>query len=538
MDERKTSSSGNGWNRLSRRRFIRLGGAGIASVLLGRWGISKAGPGSEQDHADRPNIVFIMADDMGYGDVGCYNKDSKIPTPNIDRLARQGIRFTDAHSPSAVCTPTRYGVLTGRYCWRTWLKSNVIGGYTNPLIEPSRMTVGSLLQKHGYRTACIGKWHLGLGWTRRNGYVGNAADGPKYFRGSWQDGDPEKGLDVDFTKPIQGGPVDLGFDYAYFTAACSTIDGPFCYIENRHTVGIPNRKMPIDKSVPADYRPRPGWMAEGFDIRKVDVVFTRKAIEFIQRSCQQRPCKPFFLYLALSSPHAPWLPPDFIKGASKEGPRGDLVALVDWSVGQVLDALERLGIADKTLVIVTSDNGPRHGANGHKSAGELRGYKSHIWEGGHRVPFVARWPGRIEPGSTSDEVICLTDLMATCAGILGVDLPADAGPDSFNILPALLGKKLDKPIRPAIVHHSCFGVFSIRAGRWKLILDTKSSGGWVAPSGARPVPGSPGQLYDIEKDPYEQNDLWEERPDIVERLGKLLERYKKQGYSRPIEVRR
>jgi len=281
--------------------------------------------------------------------------------------------------------------------------------------------------------------------------------------------DGEKGLDVDFTKPIQGGPVDLGFDYAYFTAACSTIDGPFCYIENRHTVGIPNRKMPIDKSVPADYRPRPGWMAEGFDIRKVDVVFTRKAIEFIQRSCQQRPCKPFFLYLALSSPHAPWLPPDFIKGASKEGPRGDLVALVDWSVGQVLDALERLGIADKTLVIVTSDNGPRHGANGHKSAGELRGYKSHIWEGGHRVPFVARWPGRIEPGSTSDEVICLTDLMATCAGILGVDLPADAGPDSFNILPALLGKKLDKPIRPAIVHHSCFGVFSIRAGRWKLI---------------------------------------------------------------------
>jgi len=479
-----------------------------------------------------PNIVFVMADDMGIGDVGCYNPDSKIPTPNMDRLAAQGIRFTDAHSPSAVCTPTRYGVLTGRYCWRTWLKRNVVGGYTNPLIEPDRTTVGSFLQRQGYRTACIGKWHLGLGWTRRNGYVGNAADGPKYFNGSWQDGDPEKGMDVDFTKPVHGGPADLGFDYAWFTAACSTIDGPFCYIENRRTVGIPDRMIPVEGK--RDYRPRRGWTVEGFDLREVDTVFANKTVEFIEKNHKESPQKPFFVYLALSSPHAPWLPPDFMKGKSKEGPRGDLVAWADWALGRVLDTLDRLGLAKDTLVIMTSDNGPRHGANGHKAAGLYRGHKSHIWEGGHREPFIARWPGKIKPGATSDEVICHTDLMATCAAIVGAKLADDEGPDSFNILPALLGKKGDKQIRPATVHHSCFGVFSVRKGNWKLILDTKTSGGWVKPSGKGPEPQTPGQLYDIDKDPYEKNDLWEKRPDIVKELTNLLEKYKKQGRSRPI----
>jgi len=479
-----------------------------------------------------PNIVFIMADDMGYGDVGCYNAESKIPTPNIDRLAKQGIRFTDAHSPSAVCTPTRYGVLTGRYCWRTWLKSGVVGGYTNPLIEPGRTTVASFLKKHGYRTACIGKWHLGLGWTRHNGYVGDAKDGPKYFNGSWQDGDPKEGMNVDFTKPVRGGPADLGFDYAYFTAACSTIDGPFCYIHNRRTVGIPNKLMPIDKSVHADYRPRPGWVADGFDVTEVDTVFTGKAIEFMENNCKKYPERPFFLYLPLSSPHAPWLPPDFVKGRSGDGARGDMVVWTDWCVGRIIDALDRLGLTENTLLIVTSDNGPRHGKEGHKSSGKLRGFKSHIWEGGHRIPFIARWPGKVEPGSTCDEVICLTDLIATCAAIVGADLPEDAGPDSFNILPALLGAELDEPIRPAIVHHSVFGVFSIRQSKWKLILDTKTSGGWVRPRGEKPQSGTPGQLYNLQEDPYEQNDLWDEHPQIVKRLAKLLKKYKKQGHSR------
>ena len=514
----------------NRRDFLKTLGLGTAALAV---------PGCIRDanRADsgayrHPNIVFIMADDMGYGDVGCYNSESKIPTPNIDKLAKQGIRFTDAHSPSAVCTPTRYGVLTGRYCWRTWLKSGVVGGYTNPLIEPSRTTVASFLKNQGYRTACIGKWHLGVGWTRHNGYVGNAEDGPKYFNGSWQDGDPAKGMNVDFTKPVSGGPVDLGFDYAYFTAACSTIDGPFCYIHNKRTVGIPKKMMPIDKNAHADYRPRPGWMADGFDVTEVDTVFTGKAIEFMENDCKKHSARPFFLYLPLSSPHAPWLPPDFVKGRSGDGARGDMVVWTDWCVGRILDALDRLGLTENTLLIVTSDNGPRHGLEGHKSSGKLRGSKSHIWEGGHRVPFLARWPGKIKPGSSSDEVICLTDLIATCAAIVGAELPDDVGPDSFNILPALLDAELVKPIRPAIVHHSVFGVFSIRQGKWKLILDTKTSGGWVRPRGKKPQPGTPGQLYNLQDDPYEQNDLWEEYPDIVERLTKLLEKYKKQGHSK------
>jgi len=514
--------------RISRRGFIQAIGLGIASLVLP----ASVKASARKRPAGKPNIVFIMADDMGYGDVGCYNKDSKISTPNIDRLATQGVRFTDAHAPSAVCTPTRYGVLTGRYCWRTWLKSGVVGGYTNPLIEPTRPTVASFLQNQGYRTACIGKWHLGVGWTRHNGYVGNAKDARKYS--SHQDGDPEKGLNVDFTKPIKGGPTDLGFDYAWFTAACSTIDGPFCYIENDRTVGIPDKKLPLDMDIHPDYRPRPGWAAPGFDVTQVDTVFSGKAVEFIENNSKETPEKPFFLYLPLSAPHAPWLPPDFVKGRSKEGPRGDLVAWVDWSVGRVLDAIDRLKLTENTLLIMTSDNGPRHGANEHKSAGDLRGYKSHIWEGGHRIPFIARWPGKIKPATTSDEVICLTDLIATSAAILGKDLPDDAGPDSFNILPALLGRKLKKPIRPAIVHHSVFGVFSIRQDNFKLILDTKTSGGWVRPSGKKPEPGTPGQLYDISKDPYEQNDLWEKRPDIVKRLTELLEKYKNQGHSRPM----
>jgi len=512
---------------ISRRSFLRqCAAAGMVAslptaVIRGQ-SASKGG--------DKPNIVFIMADDLGYGDTGCYNSESKIPTPHIDTLARQGLRFTDAHSPSAVCTPTRYGVLTGRYCWRTWLKTNVVGGYTDPLMEPGRTTVASLLQRHGYRTACIGKWHLGLGWARHNGYVGRYSQTPRFF--SWQDGDPEKGENVDFTKPVTGGPADVGFDYAYYTAACSTIDGPFSYIENRHTVGLPDQKMPIDKNIHPDYRPRPGLMAAGFDIRAVDTVFTRKATDFIERCHDRTPEQPFFLYLALSSPHAPWLPPESTAGDSDEGPRGDLVVWADRCVGQVLVALDRLKLAENTLVIFTSDNGPRHGHNDHQSAGPLRGYKSHIWEGGHRVPFIARWPGRIEAGAVSDELVCLTDLMATCAALAGADLSDDEGPDSFNMLPALLDHKANQPIRPTLVLHSCYGVFAIRQGPWKLILDTKTSGGWVKPSGKKPIPGTPGQLYNLAEDPHEQNDLWDQHPDIVRRLSRLLEHCKKQGHSR------
>ena len=514
---------------MRRRVFLRSLGVGAAAALA----VPRIARGASA--VNKPNIVFILADDMGYGDVGCYNADSRIPTPHMDRLAREGVRFTDAHSPSAVCTPTRYGILTGRYCWRTWLKRGVIGGYTPPLIEPDRMTVASFLSRHGYATACIGKWHLGLGWTRQNGFVGTWKDAQERVKDSSQDGDPATGANVDFTKPIHGGPTDLGFDYAYFTAACSTMDGPFCFIENDRTVGIPDKPIFVDKTKPAEYgRPRPGLAAPGYVLEDVDPTFTRKAVEFIERSRKENPDRPFFAYVALSAPHTPWLPPAFVQGKSRDGPRGDLVFLFDWCVGQVVEALERLGLADNTLLIVASDNGPHEGTSGHRSAGDHRGYKSHVWEGGHRVPFIARWPAsRIGRGAVSGEPICLTDLMATCAAILGERLPADAGPDSYNILPALLSEKLGHPIREALVSHSVYGVFAVRQGPWKLILENQDSGGWVAPAGTAPKPGSPGQLYNLDEDPAEQKNLFDKHPEIVRRLTALLEKYKAGGRSAP-----
>jgi arylsulfatase A len=488
---------------MNRREFLKAVGFGAAAL-----GVPRALFGGQKKN---PNIIFVMADDMGYGDVGCYNPESKIPTPNIDKLATEGVRFIDAHTPSAVCTPTRYGVLTGRYCWRSRLKRGVFGGFNQPLIEKDRMTVASLLKEHGYGTACIGKWHLGLNW------------GTKEERPVDLEEDYEQ-MEVDFSKPIKDGPRALGFDYFFGTAACTTDDPPFCFIENEYTLGIPNIVSPED---PAD-EDRELLMVPGWRHEDADIEFTNKATAFIKKQVESKPENPFFVYLPLSVPHIPWLPPDFVKGKSKAGPRGDQVVLFDWSVGQIVMTLDKLGISDNTLLIVTSDNGPREGINGHKSAGDLRGLKGSIWEGGHRVPFIAMWPGKIKADTTSDEVICLADLIATCAAIVGVELPNDAGQDSFNILPALLGEKPDEPIREAIVHHSGSGVFAIRQGEWKLILESKGAGYHDGP----PKAGLPGQLYNLADDSYEKNDLWAKRPEIVKRLTKLLDKYKKQGYSR------
>ncbi|MHC4455867.1 MAG: sulfatase family protein [Planctomycetota bacterium] len=486
----------------SRRDFLKNISFGAASLTMSGC-LNSARQLTNQRH-NRPNIVFIMADDMGYGDVTCYNPDSKIPTPNMDRLAKEGIRFTDAHSPSAVCTPTRYGFLTGRYCWRSPLKRGVYGGYDRPLIEEERMTVASMLKKHGYSTACIGKWHLGMDWTLKEGAA------------------RQREKTIDFTRPLKRGPNDLGFDYFFGTPGCPTDDPPFCFVENNKTVGVPDMISPED---PAGEGRKllmvPGWRHEDVDIK-----LKNKAIEFIVENKN----KPFFLYLPLSVPHIPWLPPDSVKGKSQAGPRGDQVFLADQILGEIMDKIDELGISDNTLLIFTSDNGPREGVNGHKSSGKLRGQKGEIWEGGHRVPFIAQWPGKIKAGTTNDEVICLTDLMGACAAIVGTELPKDAGQDSYNILPALLGKKLDKPIREATVHHSGAGVFAIRQGEWKLILESQGAGYHDGP----PEPGSPGQLYNLADDPYERNDLWDKRTEIVKRLTKLLEKYKKQGYSRPM----
>ena len=497
---------------MNRRELFKVMGLGAAAVSLPQ--TLFAGNVS----ARRPNIVFIMADDLGYGDVSCYSQDSKISTPNIDRLASQSVRFTDAHSPSAVCSPTRYGVLTGRYCWRTRLKRGVLSGFSQPLLARSQMTVAELLKQHGYHTACIGKWHLGVGWQSKDHRAVNSAR------------DAER---VDFGKPITDGPNEHGFDYSFITSACSTVDSPYVFIENGKCTAEPIATM-VQTGPVTTTGSRPGPKVPDWSNEDVDPTYIKKARQFLQQHKAGGAGNPFFMYLALSTPHAPWLPPDFVKGRSQTGARGDMVLLADWCVGQILDALDRWKLSGSTLVIFTSDNGPRIGSKGHQSAGNWRGYKSHIWEGGHRVPFIARWPGKIKPNTTCDELVCLTDLMGTCAAVVGAELPENAGQDSYNILPALLGERSDHPIRQAVVLHSCFGVFAIRQGPWKLILGTKGSGGWVEPPGEGPKEGCPGQLYNLADDPHEENDLWDKHPEIVARLTNLLENYKKQGHSRSL----
>ena len=497
----------------TRRDFLKVVGMGAATLALP--GCMKTAQQLTGKANKRPNIIFIMADDMGYGDLGCYNKRSKIPTPNMNRLAKEGVRFTDAHSPSAVCTPTRYGVLTGRYSWRTRLKRGVLNGYSPSLIDTKRMTVASLLKQHGYATACIGKWHLGLGNAKR----------------------------TDFSKPLVPGPNALGFDY-FFGISASLDMPPYCYIENDRVVEEPTLM------VEAGEAGRDGWwrkgpIAPGFKHVQVLPTLTEKAVAYIDKHAGNSTNSPFFMYFALPAPHCPIAPADFVKGRSQAGGYGDYVVEVDWTVGEVVKALKHNGIAENTLIMVTSDNGSPGRTKikrapysiievyGHYPSGNLRGIKADIWDGGHREPFVARWPARISAGSTSDELICLTDLLATCAAIVGAKLPGNAGEDSYSILSALLGKKTDKTIREAVVHHSGSGMFAIRQGNWKLILG-RGSGGFTKPSRVKPKQGEPqGQLYDLDKDPAEKNNLWAQHPPIVQRLTDLLEKYKRQGYSRP-----
>lgn len=455
-----------------------------------------------------PNIVFILADDLGYGDLRCYNKDSKVPTPNLDRLAGQSMRFTDAHTPSAVCTPTRYGILTGRYCWRTSLKRGVLNGYSPLLIEPKRLTVASLLKQHGYITAGMGKWHLGLGDTKK----------------------------TDFSKPLRPGPCSVGFD-SYFGIPASLDMPPYVFIENEGVTEAPTQT--IEDS---GMRRRGGggfWRGGAIapHFKHIDVLptITEKAIGFIRK---QSADKPFFLYLPLTAPHTPWMPTAEFRDKSKAGYYGDFVAQVDASVGRLLQALDNAKLSANTLLIFTSDNGAHWLPQDihkweHRANDGLRGQKADIWDGGHRVPFLVRWPGRVAAGSTSHELICLTDFLATVAAVVGAKLPDDAGEDSFNLLPVLRGDKLDKPIREAIVHHSGDGTFGIRQGPWKLAM-ALGSHGFSVPRNIKPKPGeAKGQLYNLDKDPREQKNLWLEKPEIVARLTALLDKYKREGCSRP-----
>ncbi len=445
-----------------------------------------------------PNLVLILADDMGYGDVSCYNSASKIPTPHIDRLAREGMRFTDAHSASSVCSPTRYGLLTGRYAWRTRLERGVLGPYAPPLIEAGRLTVPSLLEERGYHTACIGKWHLGWHWPRR-------------------------GAEVVFDQPIAEGPTTRGFDYYFGTDVPNY--PPYCFLENDRTVG-----QPTARKEKGDLDGRVGPMLPGWQFDAILPRLTEKAVDYLgQRAADGRP---FFLYFPLTSPHEPIAPSPRFRGKSGISPLADFMLETDAVVGEVLAALDRLDLAANTLVLFMCDNG--HSTytglsvleqHGHKPSGPLRGYKADIWEGGHRVPFLARWPGKIAAQSVCHETVCHNHLLATCAAILGASLPRDAGEDSFSILPLLLGQPHAQPTHEAVVHHSAGGAFAIRRGPWKLIAPQ--------PPAKKAKAGQPTQLFNLADDLGEKNNLAAVHPDLVKELSELLDRYRREGRSRP-----
>ncbi len=471
--------------------------------------------------ADKPNIVYILADDLGYGDVGCYNPASKIPTPNLDRLAKEGMQFTDAHSPSAVCTPTRYGLLTGRYAWRTRLQRGVLGPFGAPLIAENQLTVPGLLRAQGYATACIGKWHLGWSW-------------PK----------PGDGDKRDFTRPILDGPTTRGFDQYFGTDVPNY--PPYCFLENDRTVGIPSVEAPVGR----DSFNRPGPMLPDWKLVEVLPALEKRAVEHIEKAAKGG--KPFFLYLPLTSPHFPVVPSAAFKGTSRVGEYGDFVRQTDQVVGRILDALKKSGVAGNTLVIFTCDNGPeitgevKPGAYdrlkefGHASMGTLRGAKRDVWEGGHRVPFLARWPGTIPAGAVCDETICHVDLMATLAAVLDVKLPADAGVDSVNSLPALRGEKRSAPLREATVHHSGQGRFAIRRGDWVLILaptgDDNGKNGepaWFQTARGYKAHSEAGELYNLAQDPTQKDNRYAAESGKVKELVALLDRYVADGRSTP-----
>jgi len=470
---------------------------------------------ASMSHAsEKPNIVFILIDDLGYGDVQTLNPErGKIATPNLDTLAREGMTFTDAHTSSSICTPSRYSLMTGRYGWRTHLQKMVIWGYDPPLIPEERMTVASLLKKQGYRTAIIGKWHLGLKMPTK----GNAPLSIEGFS------------NVDWSGKISGGPCDLGFD-SFFGISGSLDMAPLIYIEDDRFVGECTRLRVMEQHVKKPVHPCP----EDFETINVLDDLAEKAVDYIK---QQDGSEPFFAYIPLTSPHRPIEPTPPWQGKSQVGEYGDFVMQTDDVVGRIVTAVDDQGLKENTLIIVTSDNGCsivamrlRLEKMDHYPGGPFRGAKGSIWDGGHRVPFFVRWPAVVKAGSTSDQLICLTDFFATCAELTGAKVPAGAGEDSVSFVPALKGEKIETE-RKGIIHHGSSGHFAYREGKWKLLL-SRGAGGWAPPQEPRVSNRSPkGQLYDMETDPGETNNLYTKKPEIVSRMLAQLTEYIEAGRS-------
>jgi len=453
----------------------------------------------------KPNVVVILCDDLGYGDVRAFYPESKMTTPRMDALAREGLRFVDAHSPSSLCTPTRYGLLTGRYCWRTSLKQGVLNGYSPSLIEPGRETIASLLKKQGYRTGGFGKWHLGLGTA----------------------------VKTDFSQPLRPGPLDQGFD-EYFGIPASLDMPPYVFVDGERVQEQPTKTIETNGEVKRGPYWRGGPIAPSFQMEEVAPKITDRACKFIDAAVKAK--QPFFAYVPLPGPHTPWVPSKPFQKRSKAGLYGDYVEEIDASIGKIVDQLQISGVAANTLVMVTSDNGApwekrdSDEAAGHWADANWRGQKSDIQEGGHRVPFIVRWPAKVKAGEVSSQLICHTDIFATVAELVGAKLTSGMAEDSYSFAPVLMGAARSR--RQAVVHHAGNGMFSIRSGEWKLVLG-RGSGGFTSPAAIAPGPGEPiGELYHLKEDPHEDRNLYATMPQVVKRLTDLLNTWRSADHSR------
>jgi len=534
----------SGRQNLSKQRVAGAAGMAAAAAFIG----IDASAVDDQEKAvpKQPNIVIIYADDLGYGDAHCYNPDNgRIPTPNIDRLATEGMKFTDAHSSSAVCSPSRYTLLTGRYHWRTKaLQGGLIDPHGKPAIGPERLTIAGLARENGYRTAAVGKWHIGWNWpvTDENRRF--------FFARPWQKGADHPQPKVTeahrqawretFPQPITGGPVDVGFDY-YFG-----VDGPnwppYCFIENRHTVGIPSEFMEEAAGGKLEFERYPhlvsvnGPALKDWKLEEVLPTLTDRSVQIIQDAAAKK--QPFMLYFSMTSPHNPIVPNEPWKGKSGLNPYADFVMETDAMVGRVLDAIQDAGIADETLVVFASDNGASKWVKmvkdlekmGHDASGGLRGYKWRVWEGGHRLPLIVRWPGVVEPGTVNDRLVHQADLLATMADIFEYELPDDAGEDSVSILPLLRGD--DKDVREYAVSCGGSGMPGIRDGAWKLILGT---GQGFYQENQTPADW---ELYNLAEDPTESNNLAARYPERVTEMKAQLDEMIRNGRSTPGEPQR
>ncbi len=500
----------------------------VAAMTAGCTG----GKGNRQNTS--PNILIIFADDMGYGDVSCLNPESGIITASIDALASQGIIFTEAHASASVCTPSRYGLLTGRYAFRSAKGSRVVSGFNSPVIESDRITIASMLQRAGYQTACIGKWHLGVAW--------QAKDKSEKISYDRQTGHSN----VDYSSGVLAGPNDFGFDYSFILPASLDMP-PYLFLRDHQArdpqISLTSERYPLklETTVYAWDRKhtreqdiywgkgvwwRQGEISQSFDVEKCLQEIINEGISYIGTYAREKPEMPFFLYLPLTAPHTPWTPSELFRGRSSAGTYGDFVMEIDHGIGRIVEKLRESGLYENTMIIFSSDNGaywPEEEIEltGHESNHGRRGQKGDVWDGGHHIPLIISWPEKITQGSRYEHLVSLTDLYATMADLTGLEIESGNGEDSFSFLPAMEGN-MSEATRTSMIHHSSRGMYSIRTASWKYI-DGLGSGGFTAPGKIEPVPGGPrGQLYQMVSDPLESINLYLEYKDTVDMLRDKL----------------